>query len=720
MSLRPNTHLQTITMNETVYSTLKDIHENATTDADTVVTGKQKMITRLQLMVSTAATKQSAEALLMSTKNLLSALKNKVKSIKFIKWNEQSNKAKGTDHIPKSVEKAEEYIYNFSRFSKSQKGYYRVSILHDVEEAPQENILAQAKQFNIKKQQYISLADSQAINPVTIGLLVGTTEEMNSSPDLLALFTKESSVESIGIVWKYIQTGVRGKYDNNQKALYIETEQRDTVKLQAFMHKNINDDQIKIFGCPLTFLPSNSYPTKSQQTKLKKYAPTQASLVGSVRSTEIEVAILKEITYKSREDKKITTTLAQALTEIQSIHVKQGVTRDKILSFYGNLFYAIVPNYETNHTTFQYLPSNEEEAESVLKALPLFVKEHFQVSKLQAESYCRSKHITKALNGQWDFSQRSFKTQQDIKEEMFFENLQLLTQSNTSPDQPAQYIDPEHQRMMTGKGIDNDTTCTNLHQKQTKATNNDVMEVDMESTTNEDNADKQHNHATNQSTTSSLTSINTGSTKTSKAQRFAEETRKEMTHQMMLKQREHEQEMKKRDEQYKLMEHKLQQLLAMQTNTQAPKEVIAINDNSDGTNDTEMEVEFQSPGYGSQTEDSNEYSEDDDLSEDEEEYEAQSTIPLQTVTPLKDDDDKEELRGQSDSDNEMQELERRNSDWKTNWKKGKKQQDDMLHQSTDNPQEEAPGAHKRKQTSQNEQTSNKKAVAGGPGDGSDW
>ena len=325
-------------MNEDTFNTLESIHKNQSADDTTVITGKKNISTRLQIMVSTASTENSAEALLSATRNLMSALKNKIAGIKFIKWNEESTNPKGYDNIPKSVEKAEEFIHNYSRFSKSQKGYYRIQIMHD-DSISREEIVTQARLFNIQKKQFLSIADSQAASPVTIGLILGSTEEMVISPDFLSIIKKESEIEEIGMTWKYIQTGQKGKYNNNQKAIYVETENKHASKLQTFLQKSFNDEQIQMFGCNLTFLPSNAYPTKSQQTKLKKFAPAQASLVDAIRSTQLEVAIFKKITFKDETDTEITTSLAEALTSLQSITIKKGVSKNKILSFYGNLFH---------------------------------------------------------------------------------------------------------------------------------------------------------------------------------------------------------------------------------------------------------------------------------------------------------------------------------------------------------------------------------------------
>lgn len=89
------------------------------------------------------------------------------------------------------------------------------------------------------------------------------------------------------------------------------------------------------------------------------------------------------------------------------------------------------------------------------------------------------------------------------------------------------YIDPEHQRTMTNKALDNNTTCTNLHdQEGSKDINmqeNYQMDTDIYES-NQEIDDNQYNERYNHSTTSSLTSINTGSMKMSKAQGFAEKT----------------------------------------------------------------------------------------------------------------------------------------------------------------------------------------------------
>ena len=123
-----------------------------------------------------------------------------------------------------------------------------------------------------------------------------------------------------------------------------------------------------------------------------------------------------------------------------------------------------------------------------------------------------------AKNGQWDPETRSFYSQQDLKEQMYFENLQLITQAQQS----EQFIDPNHQRVLNGRAMDDETAETNLHNKNDQ--NGETNEVVKEGQAQED--------------TSTITD-DTGSTRTSKAKRFAGEARKEITLQLQQQKKKH-------------------------------------------------------------------------------------------------------------------------------------------------------------------------------------
>ena len=713
MSLRPNTHLKISQIKMEPYKQLESLHDqynNPTLDDDTVQGGNKYTSTRIQIMVSTQITEKSAEALLLATRELMAALRNKLPEVKFAKWNDKEAAKTGKNistQIPKEVEKAEEFIQNFSRFSKKNKGYFRIQLIHD-EALDEETILETGKSFNVAQQQSIYKAPSQAILPVTIGLLSGTTETMTESLDLMELLKITSKVQVIGLSWRYIQTGQKGKYNNDQKAIYVETESGSASELKSFLHSTLNDQQILLFGSQVTFIPSGTYPTKQQLSKLQKYAPVQANLVANMRESVIEISTFKPIKVQGTEEDTPSLPLIEALLKVQSIVSKQGIKRDKIISFYGNVFYSAITNAETNNTTFQYLAVNENEATSILRAFPLFIRDYFKINEKEATHYCRSSLTTSAKNGQWEPDTRTFLSHQDIKEQMYFENLQLITQATPS----QQFIDPNHQRALQTGNNDADTVETNLHRK------------DAHEGTSGDNREMANNGEA-----STLTD-DTGSTRTSKAKKFAEEARKEMMIQLNQQKKRHEKEinkhkiekaaqaedMEKRDQQINKLEAMMAMLLQQQ-NQQRNNEV------GNKKKDTPTEViSVQAT---------------DNSDEDEDNFDAVKNFTSDEEEVLEVDRAKEfEVlefdyynRNQSeDSDDELASIKAKNSNWKQkmsiitdrNLEEVSDHQDPNGHNHSDKVPvtNNSPKRKLRSQSTNTEQ--NKRTTSGGPRGSTDW
>ena len=96
---------------------------------------------------------------------------------------------------------------------------------------------------------------------------------------------------------------------------------------------------------------------------------------------------------------------------VQSIYNKKVVKldtsnkKDKSDTFKDRLFYAIIPNQKTKMTTYYFSKANSEEARSVARGLPLFIRDHY---KLKPSYFCSSNEIMQCLEGDWDFKRRSF------------------------------------------------------------------------------------------------------------------------------------------------------------------------------------------------------------------------------------------------------------------------------------------------------------------------
>ena len=462
MYLRPNTSLQTqnkkqkstyLTMKSSYLAIQEVLDASSTNDSDeaTVTSGNTYESTRIQIMLSSPDGDKSTISLLMITSSLIAALFNKLPSLKVAPWSTRSDAYDTTkllDNVPSNIEEAEQYIYNFSRFSTGPKGYFRINIFHPAEISAQ-MIADVGREFNQPQAQSIYLAPSDAISPSPVGVLMGSTETMMIGPDFAPTFQHLFEDLVVGFAWRFIQTGLKGKSDRNQKAIHLETESLKAASLQAAMENFFNQEQKTFFGTNMTFIKGGRYPSNAQKIKLQRYAPIQTSLLGNMIESDFDIKIFASIKIlasapngKPAMERKMT--LMEALMKVQSITPKLSVKGESTNTFFGNLFYAISPNSESGMHTFQYLASNAEEATGVLQGLPFFLKDHFGVKTITP--YCRTSHRTAAKNGDWNPTTRTFTSQQDKIERLQFENLEMLAQTSVAPS----YIDRNHQRAMTG------------------------------------------------------------------------------------------------------------------------------------------------------------------------------------------------------------------------------------------------------------------------------
>ena len=146
------------------------------------------------------------------------------------------------------------------------------------------------------------------------------------------------------------------------------------------------------------------------------------------------------------------------------------------------------------------------EVASILHIHPIFLRDTFKLQEKKATSFCHSILTASVKNGKWDPETRIFLSNQYMKEQMYFENLQLIMQATQS----QQSIDPNYQWALQVQTTDADIVEANLH----GSTDLDVKIV--EAGQNGNNGD------------ASTPTEDTGSTRTSKVKKFAEEAKREM------------------------------------------------------------------------------------------------------------------------------------------------------------------------------------------------
>ena len=98
---------------------------------------------------------------------------------------------------------------------------------------------------------------------------------------------------------------------------------------------------------------------------------------------------------------------------VESITDKKVLNAKSSKIFKGRLFYAIIPNKKDKSVTFYYTRANYEEGRSVARGLPLFIKDFF---KIDPGFFCDSEFLAEVFQGEWCYSKRTFLSP-DEKEE---------------------------------------------------------------------------------------------------------------------------------------------------------------------------------------------------------------------------------------------------------------------------------------------------------------
>ena len=164
--------------------------------------------------------------------------------------------------------------------------------------------------------------------------------------------------------------------------------------------------------------------------------------------------------------------LVESIYDKNVINNKSGEekkTKSKKNSFKGRLFYAIVTNQRTKMTTFYFSKANSEEARSVARALPFFIRDHF---KLEPKYYSGSEAIEECHEGDWDLKKRSFLTMEEKDEKDKFSHL-----VDTVTAEREIYISDTHRQAMAMEGDDINSVNTRLttNKAPDKVNENDSM-----------------------------------------------------------------------------------------------------------------------------------------------------------------------------------------------------------------------------------------------------
>ena len=404
--------------------------------------------------------------------------------------------------LPEDVDIVEAYVFDYSRFIRAGKsGYFRLQLFFGDDTSPSE-IKSVAAQFKKPKERFFEEAYSDATSPVHIGTLTGSVAAMATSKDFYEVFKTKFNLSELGLYFAIPRVMESTEWDKSRNSIHIEINRSDLQKrknMETYFKSSRSLDNT-FFGIPMILAPAFNYQAEDEvNLSLNNHTRKQSSLGKSIRSITIS-----GIQVSNWADKTNKLTFLRELMGIESIHEKKVIKGKSSTSFKGRLYYGIIPDSISKTVTFYCSRANYMEGRSVARGLPLFIRDYF---KLEPDFFCSSEALTDALNGDWDFAKREFQTVDEKVENDRLDNLE-----NEMNAEREIFISKEHQIAMA---LDDDIISV-----ETRLTKGDAQPPPVKNNTDTSTVK-------DASPPDDLSEL-TGSTRESKANRYAANAVKEV------------------------------------------------------------------------------------------------------------------------------------------------------------------------------------------------
>ena len=368
--------------------------------------------TRMSLMVTVPGTdkdidKDEAPIKVIRKINLMiKSLINRIPSVKLGHWLHTENKKnKYLLELPEDVDIVEKYVHDLNRFlSPGGRIYRRINVFYNGKKTNLSEIESISQGFKKPRIQFLQLAFSDSTSPMQMGTLTRLVKSMATLPDFQYTFQKLFKLKHIGLWWDFPKGENTGQFTVKKFAVHYEidrTDEGDNTDIIKYFNKHLSLVDKNILGTPLSVVPIFK-PFLEDEIKLKvtKYSRKQLLLESNIRSTTISgTQILNWCDSKKKN------TLHRQLMQVESIYTKTVIRNTGNTDFKGRLFYAIIPNQSSKNIVFYYSKANKEEARSVVRVLPVFIRDYFN---LQPSFFYSTDAISELMQGEWDFKNGHF------------------------------------------------------------------------------------------------------------------------------------------------------------------------------------------------------------------------------------------------------------------------------------------------------------------------
>jgi len=232
------------------------------------------------------------------------------------------------DFLPTDPKITEAYLLGYSRFFAKPNAIFRLLLQHDSSVVKEEVEEFGRVSINQPRVHFLQPSQSDAINPLVLGFLAGSTPEMASSSALSYALKKIFNIKVLGMKWNSVNIKKAPKNSSwrDRQALTIEADAKeckdqDTIKRMHLYFNNKTRDTTKtVFGTQMMFVPTPMgwQNITRYSLNVRKIILGQAAIVNSLASVDLDnVDLMNKVDSEG-------TTLMQALMSVKSIVSKKN------------------------------------------------------------------------------------------------------------------------------------------------------------------------------------------------------------------------------------------------------------------------------------------------------------------------------------------------------------------------------------------------------------
>jgi hypothetical protein len=382
---------------------------------------------RFQITLGEFSADTYMEELATQVNKVLEVININTPGVKLMPWHATTvNPNELLTELSEDTMDAIKYLYGYKAgLNKPGAQFFRINIAFPAEFTIDQIVQKNKQSIMIPGKQSFMIANSQSINPTTIGWLLRSTNAMADFKDLenvlKALWTVK---EGFGLYWATIKDGKPYNVQTATRAIHIETEEaaasiltKKAEKTYGTASKSMEDYPL---GMNLMFVqPYNVVKgsAKALVSKLATYQKTNEQMV-SYTTWYGEMAVDKSVTREKYYS------LRRWLMSVTSITEKTARDGKK---YHDKLFIGLHKSPEAQEVRFYYYKVIEAEALNVVAALPLFIQLELN---LDPGCFFHKSDYAEIVKGSWDTAKREYKNVNMLNQEQYLNDLEDCFMAN--------------------------------------------------------------------------------------------------------------------------------------------------------------------------------------------------------------------------------------------------------------------------------------------------